>query len=146
MHVHLGTYRALTVKNFDPIQPPNPECCNQTGVMCPKCAVEVLRREGFTANSSMVVNASLDDDDLDDDTLPIPTINWQEGQEPEAVTNYQGVSDDDDILPLPTINWAEEVANRQKSETRAEPCRCRNDDDGLPLPSYDWAEWSRSNQ
>jgi hypothetical protein len=100
--------------------------------------------------------------DLDQDLLPLPTMNWAE--EAERQRNPLGFqpapaapaptmnAGEDDLLPLPTMNWAEE-AERQRRDQRSrevaypygghaaappqlqrEPTLNADDDDLLPLP------------
>lgn len=127
MFVYNGPYRSIEVDNFDPPAPPNPSCCSDPRVLCPRCAAEALRRQGFTMNARHAI---------DDDILPLPSLAdllaGERGDQRESEVVANG---DDDLLPLPTINWTiEHQARQRKADDVTTGNVADDDDDILPLP------------
>lgn len=72
---------------------------------CKKSATVLFNEAQQKETAAMCTNNS----DRDDDTLALPTVNWNEPIEPTP--NYAGpvtnAGDSDDVLRLPTVNWHE---------------------------------------
>jgi hypothetical protein len=115
MHVHLGPYRGFAVNRFDPIAPPNPRCCSDPKILCPKCAVAVLRDEGFTTNcdSAPSYNAEALDAEAEASLMDPPPLTFNiEDEQPEIVY------DDTDLMQPPELDFSAMVHNRQQREQR----------------------------